>query len=487
MKRNFKFLVAAMLLVLALAFTAACTGNGDDPAPPDQPTVETTPEPPPPPSDDDDDDDEVVEDVPARDLGGIEIVIGNWWGYYDTDTYEPSTAQAEARLEDRIYVEQRYNFRIREVRMGGWGEVRDMIPIEIASGSRDVHVWLMQPDWFATMHAQNMFNPIPDNLFGEGINWMQSAIDGTRRDGQAHGWATGLIEGGGIYFNMRLLEEAGIDPQLPFDLQLRGEWTWDALTELLIQTTRDLTGDGLMDTWGMASFSVDMLERAVASNGAMYIDVDPATGEFLNATTRPEFIEALTWVNQLQDLGVLMERPEGAEWNFFVDAFNNAQVAFRSAGSYVAGAQINPNLDDPWGFVAFPLGPRATTHQMMGNANLSAIPINFSAEEVEAIMFAINQWSRPMPEWDDPDAWMAGAFTNHYHPRSVEETMAMITRAPGHVRPSFHGLVPGRIPGLAGELFAWEMWHGHDPAYIIENAQPTWLEYLARGNAGIVD
>jgi len=482
MKRKLVALLMAAVLVTSSLLIVGCGSNepaatptpAATPAPPvaatPTPTPEATPEP------------EVV-----RDLGGMQIVIGNWWGYYDTDTFEPTTAQAEARLEDRIYVEQRYNFRVREVRMGGWGEVRDMIPVELAAGSRDVHVWIMQPDWFATVNANNLLAPIPMQYFtSESVrtDWMFGAIDGTMRGGDAHGWATGVMEGGGVYFNMRLLEEAGIDPELPFDLQMRGEWTWDAFLDLLHQTTRDVDGDGIPDTWGMATFSSDLLERTLASNRAMYIGQD-AYGRFTNETITPEFLQALSWANDLQDQGVLQPQPEGSEWNFFIDSFNNAEVAFRVAGGYVAGAQINPNLDDPWGFVHFPIGPNSNRPYFMGNANLNAIPVSFTAEEVSDIMFAINQWGRPLPDFDDPDAWMAGAFTAHYHPRSVEETMALFTRNPDNHVAALHGLVPGGLPTRIGPLFAWRLWNDNESAAIVEEAQPEWLEYLARGNGEI--
>ncbi|MCL2372152.1 MAG: extracellular solute-binding protein [Defluviitaleaceae bacterium] len=483
MKRNFvKVAAVATLLVGALAFTACGGGAADD----------TTPDTPPPavtgnetaaPTPDAGNDVEVVE-ADARDLGGQHFVIGNWWGYWHVDTFEPQTEEAEERLFDRIDIMERYNFTMEERRMGGWGEVRDMIPLQIMAGSRDVHIWHMEGAWFGTMQQQNLFAPLREEYFDPvtGINWHRGTIDASRRGGTPHAFATGVVPGGGVYFNMRLLEEAGLDPELPFDLQLAGDWTWDTFMDIARAATRDLDGDGVPDTWGIATFGQDFLQRALRSNDARYVDMD-ADGRFINSTNTPEFLEALTWANNLGDEGVTMPEPEGMGWDFFVAAFNNGMAAMRAAGDYVAGAHVNPNLADPWGFVAFPRGPRADTHLMDGNMNFQAVPANFSEEEVDDIFFVLHRWIRPLPGFDDPLGWQAGAFASHYHPRSVTETMTMFTRNPALMSPAFVHLVPGGMPH--GPEFGWRIWHGNDPAVILEEAQPRWNEYLARANGDI--
>lgn len=419
-----------------------------------------------------------------RDLGGQHFIIGNWWSNWHVDTFEPQTEEAEARLFDRIDVMERYNFTMEVRRMGGWGEVRDMIPLEIMAGGRDVHIWYMEPAWFGTMNNQRLFAPLRDEFFdaATGLNWHMGTIDASRREGVPHGFALGIVPGGGVFFNMRLLEEAGLDPELPFDLQLAGNWTWDTFMDVARATTRDLTGDGIPDTWGVATFGQEFLERALISNNAMFVGMDPDTGRFLNTTNTPEFLEALEWANDLGTEGVTMPEPEGMGWNFFIPAFENGMAAMRAAGEHESGS-IGNNLSDPWGFVAFPKGPRADTHRFMGNTNFQAIPVNFSAEEVDDIMFAHRQWVRPMPTFDDPLAWTAGAFAAHYHPRSVNETLMMFSRNPGLMSPAFHLIVPGGMPH--GPEFGWRIWHGNDPAVILEEAQPRWNDYLARANGDL--
>jgi hypothetical protein len=292
-------------------------------------------------------------------------------------------------------------------------------------------------------------------------------------NGVAYGWTRALIQGWGLYFNQRLFEEAGLDPQLPFDLQMAGEWI----------LTRDIDNDGIIDVWAMATFSSDILPRAVRSNNAKFIGIDE-NGFFYNGTTTPEFLEALVFVNSLDELGFLMPQPEGSEWNWFNQAWLNGQVAMRTAANFEAAGFL-ANLGDDFGFATFPIGPNATTPLNAHHANVLAVPATFSPDEVDDIMFLFQLWNRPLPEFDDPDGWMLGAYLNHAHPRSVDETMALFMRNPDILQFTTTLYIPG-LHGNAGvgTDFAWRMWQeGSDPAVIVEEAQQKWDTLIAEANA----
>jgi hypothetical protein len=480
MKKNWKLLLSGLLLVTILAF-AACGGNGNGnnengvgggEASGNEGGGAVT------------GNGGGQQDLaPPRNLGGINIVIGNWWSDYDTDTFEPTTRGETERLDYRRYLENKHNFRIREERMGGWGDVRDMSALSLFAGDRDVHIWVQEPSWFGASHAHGFFAPIPVRFFEEdtGIQWSWDVLESSMRGGDPHAWAHGVSMAGGIYFNMRLFEEAGLEPDLPFTLQREGNWNWTTFTDIARATTRDPENIGVPSTWGLTTFHQDFLERAIASNNAAYVGVDPITGHFVNTTQTIEFLEALSWVVQLRDeMLTLHEDDIGGEWNAFVSMFNNGHGAMRSAGSYVAGAEINPNLADPWGFVAFPMGPRASGHYSFVGQNFMGIPASFSADEVEAIIYAYRMWIRPMED-DDPDDWIFANYANHYDSRSVDETMVYFTRNRDLQRVPLHVLVPGGMPH--GAQFAFRVWVGNDPAAIVEEAQQVWNDELARANA----
>jgi hypothetical protein len=300
------------------------------------------------------------------------------------------------------------------------------------------------------------------------------------RDGNPYGFAHGTEMAGGIYFNMRLFEEAGLERDLPFRLQAEGNWTWDTFTDILRQLQRD-DGTGIIETWPLTTFNSDFLMRALASNGASFASVDPATGNFVNTTQSIEFLEALQWVVSLRDEMLAMHEDDvGGEWDVYRQMFNDGNGAVISGGNYVAGARINPNLVDDWGFVHFPVSPRMNETHAWVNHNINAIPHFFSQDEISDIMFALQLWIRPLED-DDPNDWIFANYVNHRDPRSVDETMVNYTNVPALQSMPAHAMMPG-LGNTLGELFAWRVWSGNEPAVIVEEAQLVWQAFLDRVN-----
>lgn len=478
-------LLLFLLAALGLMF-AACARNGDDPGPDiGAPTPAPTPAatngggaapaetPAPGPT-------------PIPDLGGMEILIGSWFHNWCTDTADPQTLGDEMRWEDRMYVQERYNFRIREVTLGEFGEIQELATLSITAGEPAAHIFVLTPVWFNTLNAQGMFHdldalPSTNWSYEEtGIPWRADIAEASRFGGSIRGWSTDTGTGPGLFFNMRLFEEAGLDRYLPFDLQLSGDWTWDALLEIGAALTRDIDGDGIIDTWAFAFFNAYIVDYALASNLAYYVGRDPYTGLFYNATNTPEFFEALEFIKSLEARGYHMPQPEGSPWYWWEPAFLNGTAAIHGRGEWLAGT-VNARLDDPWGFVAFPAGPNNPYGpRFMGNANIHGIPATFSAEEADKIMFAYQQWIRPIPGWDDPDGWKVSAYMRHYTPRSVDETLAMFNRDPARLRPAFHQWVDAPVH----YDFSWPIFYlGIDVATQIEQGQLIIEEAIARGNA----
>jgi hypothetical protein len=96
--------------------------------------------------------------------------------------------------------------------------------------------------------------------------------------------------------------------------------------------------------------------------------------------------------------------------------FNDGHGAMLSGVSNVAGARVNPNLHDDWGFVHFPRGPRMATHHTWMSPNVNAIPHFFSQDDIDEIMFAMQLWIMPLED-DDPDDWIFANYVNHRDPR----------------------------------------------------------------------
>ncbi|MCL2364888.1 MAG: extracellular solute-binding protein [Defluviitaleaceae bacterium] len=488
MRNYWKYLLGTVLVATVLVMSA-CGGNGDDdtPAATDPPVQTEAPDVTPP------DNNATVETPPEpteppRDLGGIEIIVGNWFDNSCTETFDFAGAAITERLlwEHRAYLEEKHNFRIINRRMAGWADVRDMIPDMLAAGSREVHVWTMEPAWFLGLVGDGAFAPIPASVFeaDTGIDWSHAHINMSIRNGNIFGWNQGVQFNGGIYFNMRLFEEAGLPRDYLFQLQDRGEWDWDNFLRVarIIQSEIGFDAEGNINVFPLTTFHQDFFLQAMPSNNAGVVGIDPETGHFINTSNSPEFFETLQFMFQLRDEMLAMhEMDVDGEWDVFVDLFNAGRGAMRSAGHYVA-TSIRDNLADDWGFVAFPRGPSAPWDGHMGElvGNFHAIPHVFDADEVDRIMYALTLWNAPLPD-SEPDDWMIGEFARHNQPQSITETMINYTRNPEWQRMRVHAIMP--VAASFGDSFAFRVWTGENtPASVLEEAQAVWNDYIARSN-----
>ena len=485
MKKLCTLMFLAMLLVFAFtACTSDGNGNGGTAAEPantppadNAPPAETPPVAP------------VAQDPPSRDLGGRVITIGTWWVEECTATADPQSAPDRARWNDRRAMEERYNFTIRYVRWSDWEGVRDNIQGELLAGNDDVTIWTVEAGWFATHHGAGLFAPIPLHHFrdDDGVTWNRSVLDVSMRDGSPHAFSTDVNQfAGGVYWNMRLFEEAGLPRDLPFQLQAEGNWNWDTFTDIARRIWRDVDGTGVPAIWPIAGFANDFLALALASNGANYAIVDPATGRFVNNTNTPEFLEAITWVTSLRaEMLAFHEYDVGGEWDAHRQIFMDGLGAMQPAGNYVAGGRLRDNMTDDYGFVAFPQGPRTMgtdRHYAWVTPNFNVIPHFFSQDDIDDIMFAFSLWNRELED-DDPDDWIFANLPNHRDSRSVEETMLYFTRnADNHVMPA-HFLMPG-LGNVLNNNFNWRVWspEGNEASVIVEEGQQPWNAFLDRVN-----
>jgi ABC-type glycerol-3-phosphate transport system substrate-binding protein len=277
-----------------------------------------------------------------------------------------------------------------------------------------------------------------------------------------------------VFFNKRLFREAGLDPNLPYDMQKAGTWTWDNYLNICKQLTRDINNDGIMDTYALPrDLSTDILDAIISSNGATYVDKD-ASGKFVNASNRPEFLEALQFAIRLNNEGVMKPRADGTNWDWYKSEFADGNVAMRIDESYVWGEL--QNMRDDWGVVLFPKGPRSPTYRVFTRENVMVVPATFSEAEVEQILYALNLWYTPVT-----DDWKSGMYNTFRDSRAVDETLALIRDTSLHMSKNYVF-----IPGLNRGNIAWEMWyHEGDPAQLIESVSANWNNLIADVNSNL--
>ena len=418
----------------------------------------------------------------AAALKGMDIIIGNWWGDWDVKTKKAANDAEEKLIEYRTKIQKEYGFTIREKQIASWESMPQIAATSIMAGKPAAQVFVLQPNWAMMLHNRKLLYPISasstvDFNSSKPINWNREVIKSLTFNGKAYAFSIGYgtsRHGTGVFFNKRLFREAGINPELPYDMQKNGTWTWSAFLDLLKKLTRDINNDGIIDTYGMTmDLSTDILDGLVASNGANYIGRE-ANGRFTNATGTPEFLQALQFGLRLRNEGVLKPRPEISNWDWYKSEFTDGKVAMIVSPEWMANEL--QKMKDDWGFVIFPKGPSAKDYRFSSDENVYVISSSYSAAEVDKIMIALQLWHTPID--DDLNAWKYDLYSQYRDTRAVDETIAMF-RNPKYA--SIKNYV--YIPGLERGDIAWALWwHEGDPAQLVESVSQSWNALINDAN-----
>lgn len=368
---------------------------------------------------------EVVEEEPAMDLGGMEIVIGDWWS--SAEPAEPANAQEEDTLAYRQMIQEKYNFTMKQVAVADWGTMQETFTTSTMAEDPAAQIFILGQGWTAQPLANGLLYDMATlkNFDFTESKWNQSIRNTMTFGDSIYGMASGKPEPKlGVFWNKRLFEEAGLDPDLPYDLQASGEWTWEKFEELCQKLTMDSNNDGTIDSYAMASFSAEFFSGAINSNDARYIGRDES-GKFYNATTEPNFLEAAQWVVSMIEKGYEMPVPPDSNWDWFFAAFHDAKVAMTFGEQWKVGNWAD--MTDDWGFVLVPKGPKSDNYSVYFNDNIAVIPSCYDAETAEKIAFAYNLWTNPTPGYEEAtDTWKDSYYTRFRDERAVDETLAMM-------------------------------------------------------------
>ncbi|MDE6168351.1 MAG: extracellular solute-binding protein, partial [Acetatifactor sp.] len=279
---------------------------------------------------------------------------------------------------------------------------------------------------------------------------------------------------GGMYFNKRLLEEAGIDPQDIYDYQENMEWTWDKFEEICQKVAADTDNDGVIDRYAMANFTSEFYPMAVYSNGGQFIGRDE-NGNLYNDLESDATIEALNWA--LDMLGKYeMTYPEDANWDYWITAYQNGEACFMASEAYRAGQLEEAGMNDDFGFVCFPMGPRMDDYTNCWMNNPVVIPACYDEEKAWKLAFAYNLYTEVVPGYPEDAAFKSNYYKSFRDTESVDLTIARLEEN-GFL--TYHGMVPGL--DLGPDLF-WAINKDNTPAQQAETIRPVWAAYLEEVN-----
>lgn len=448
--KNFSHLIAKILiLTIITASLGACNGSEDTTQPPatktpestniitatpapeatKAPTATTSPEttiaPTAPPAD-------TAPEV--RNLNGMELVIGI--PYYSA---VPATPEFLALQEYREEMMKKHNFTVRVENIMAYGEPLHIFQTAAALGDSSVHIYQINARSLAgNTHLFYDLSTLPEINFSE-KKWNDAITKSMSYQGGIYGMAPLTLETpaiGGILYNKRLFKEAGLDPDLPYQLQKSGDWTWDTFKELCTKLTRDTDKDGTTDVYATCSYGGEMLEQLLSSTGSQIVTNN--NGIFVNNAVSDPVLRACTFATELASSRYEMSCPPDGSWNYYETAF----VSGKSAMQFI---KIKPSLfstgtyalmEDELGFVCCPKMDSSVDYHMDTDANVSVIPAFYDEKTASDIAFAFNLWTGP----DSSDG------SHDYDWRTLYRDMSLDEKTLTETLPYYYERNLGEIP-----------------------------------------
>ena len=421
------------------------------------------------------------------DLGGMEIVIRDWWsnkddgsdgfGYTDND-------YGEATREYHEWLQETYNFTIRREAISDWASApQDFVDYVTTGGDENNYVFVLRQDAAITsaMSQGLMYDlaTLKSFDFSEG-KWKSGVHELMSKGGSIYCMSPYDPEPRtGVFFNKRLISEAGMDAQDLYDLQENMEWTWDKFEEICAKVQRDTDSDGTIDIYALDMNDSNLYNAAVFSNGGEYVGME--NGEYTYRLEDEATLAGLEWgVKMVQTYTKTQdENGEAPAWDYYKDAFINGNIVFCVEDAYAAGAADSDaqwaKMADDYGFLCFPMGPNASDYTNCYSDNPIAIPACYDADKAEKIAFAFNVMTDPTPGYEDYPAWRAGYYAKFRDTESVDLTL---NRMVSNGMVTYDGLIPNL---KRGDDLTYKL-GGTPVSEVVESIAETWKAYIAEAN-----
>ena len=426
------------------------------------------------------------------DLGGMEIIIADWWSPEVPDA--PTTDFGEAQLEYREWLQETYNFKMVQKTYAGWGwgegSIGEAFVNAATSGTDENIIWILTNSAAtASDVSQGLMYDIK-KLDGDVVDlsakkWTQNGeLDSWALNGGYYGFYAGPSEPrGALYFNKTVLKDANIDPESIYDMQANGTWTWDAWVDIMKQVQRDTDSDGQLDVYGCVQNNGGMIYHCVRSNGGALVSRD-ASGKFILTANSDAVKDGLHFAIDTVTNNYFLNysNPDGSNWDEYKELFMNGKAAFMFDDAYCAydnGWLSTDERNVDFGWVMFPKGPNATDYVTNKSNNVTCLPSSYSDEKARLLMFAYDVWTDDVPGYPNYYGLKDQLYGGMRDTRSVDETIEMMTTRGVD---DLHAIVPGFE---VNNGFLWSLGKDADVDAILEAKMAEWQSAVDELNASM--
>ena len=386
--------------------------------------------------------------IPDVDLGGFEFIMADWWSDPVPEEVEPDSAWDQMVQDYHKQLETDMNFDFKQIGLQNQGDFSQVLIDSLIQNKPLCSAFQMKLQDFTAMAAQGLLYDLGSLEifdFENDPKWSQTIIDYFTIGGKIYAARPSEDQPRlGIYFNKRLFEEAGIDPEQPYDLQAAGQWDWEHFEELCQKLTRDTNADGVTDIYAFGGNDCEVMTVGIYGNGAMFVERDE-NGYFVDGTLNPAFEEGLNWAVSLVNKGYISKFGQGQAWDSAYTDFKNGKSAMLVCQPWVQESYLD-GMADEIGYVMLPAGPKGHVCTNMSPTPI-CIPACIGQENAEKAAVIINTWydtRKNIPGAAEMNiTFRDDYYSNYADSRAVDETItSMITDAECQIYDSYP-LIPG--------------------------------------------
>ncbi|MDR0473604.1 MAG: extracellular solute-binding protein [Treponema sp.] len=429
-------------------------------------------------------------------LNGKTVLIASASGYYDVDTLEPRSEDEAAILEARKRLLLDNDLHMRVDTIGEYATYFSLMVNMIMSGNKEYSVYELEPAKALTLYKQGLLFPLSDtgvdmpanayNKMLEKLFTFNGKVYASGLGRTADAWQDCLI-----FYNKRMFQQLGEDPDVLYNMQRDGTWTWDVFLNYIKRLTVDFDNNGVIDQYGIAmdrDATWGLLESLVYSNNANFVTID-ANGKFQDATNTPEFLEAVQFYMTLFNerlikipAEVLEERTASVyPWGFSFWDFMDGKVGMIMAPEWVK--TMFGDMADDWGMVMPPKGPRASGYRVGSSAPVFIIPSIFTKDEAAVALTAFKAWDANVltGRVNDPEGWKESHWWAHRDTRAINETGTM-QRNDNNVVFKTNIMVPGYVDGPMQDFMDGLAFADVTPSQYIQQFTPLFRSLIDEAN-----
>ena len=388
------------------------------------------------------------------DFGGKDVYIYDYWTGSSWENNTPNTDEEQAQFDYRTWLQDTYNVKLHQIQKGDWGTcAQEMIDFVANGGDDSYALFIIEPGKVGSLMSNGVAAALNYDFSDE--KWNRADLEFMTKNGKVYGVFTGASEPRQcLYFNKRVLSEAGIEADTLYDLQAEGKWTWAAFEDMLKTLTKDKDNDGVIDIWGVTGSMDDMFGCAIFTNGGSYFDFDD-NGKLQPTMNSNNAIAGMDYAKNIY-LNYFYQQPADGNWDYYKEAFKAGNIGFymyQTYGGFNDNAEL-ADMADEWGCVAFPVPAEGGTYLSIISDNITMIPAIYSEDEIEKLMFIYDMWTNNTPGYDDEDAWIGNKY-NYTDERAVDETYAMLRESTHAVANKVTYL--GTQNDILGQDFLWSL------------------------------